>query len=311
VSYAVPGTEENLSSIRPAPRIAPAGTWALAAALLLPCGAPRADEDAVARGAYLAETAGCDGCHTDSAGHGQPYAGGRALKSAEYGAVPAPNITPDRATGIGAWSAADFARALRWGVAPDDSHFLPVFPFPYYAQLTDQDLADLKAFLDSLPAVSTPQPPGPDSMAPIGRTGAAVAVALTSPAGIWQADPTQDGAWNRGAYLVATIGRCGDCHTPRDIFGRSDPARYLAGSDGRNGGTKAPNLTADAKTGIGAWSEDDVVTLLKDGTLPDFDKVGGAMGAIVRDTAKLTDADRQAIAHFLVSLPPQTSVSKN
>src|SRR5262249_40678390 len=114
--------------------------------------AVRADEAAVQRGAYLAAAAGCDQCHTDKEGHGQPYAGGRRIKTA-YGVIPTPNITPDKKTGIGGWSLADFTRAMRWGVAPDDTHYLPVFPFPFYAGLTDQDLADLKAFLDSLPAV--------------------------------------------------------------------------------------------------------------------------------------------------------------
>jgi mono/diheme cytochrome c family protein len=311
VSYAVPGTEKDLN--RPGDKRCGPGAlrWALAAALLITAAVvARADDAAVARGAYLAAAAGCEGCHTDSAGHGRPYAGGRAFRSV-YGAIPAPNVTPDKATGIGNWSAADFTRALRWGIAPDDTHYLPVFPFPYYARLTDADIADLKAFIDTVPAVSTPQPAGPDSIAAISRAQAAIGLALPPATGIWRPDPERDAAWNRGAYLVATVGRCGDCHTQRDVLGRPEQRRYLAGSDGSNGGAKAPNLTADVKTGIGAWSEDDIVHLLTDGTLPDFDTVGGAMGAIVHDTAHLTDADRRAIAHFLASLPPRTFADKN
>src|SRR5439155_12344526 len=93
--------------------------------------AQAADQDAVARGAYLAAAAGCDQCHTDSERGGQPYAGGRLLAT-PFGSIPTPNLTPDRATGIGGWSAADFTRAMRWGIAPDDSHYVPAFPFLFY-----------------------------------------------------------------------------------------------------------------------------------------------------------------------------------
>src|SRR5579863_5148732 len=110
---------------------------------------PAAQADAVARGAYLAAAAGCDQCHTDTERGGRPYAGGRAFDTG-WGTVVSPNITPDRATGIGEWSAADFNRALRWGIAPDDSHYLPVFPFAFYNGLTHGDVADLWAFLGSL-----------------------------------------------------------------------------------------------------------------------------------------------------------------
>jgi len=127
------------------------GRLAFAGLLLLGIVAPSRAADP-ANGRYLAEVAGCGRCHTDIAEGASPYAGGRVLDT-EFGRLTTPNITPDRATGIGGWSAADFIRAMRWGIAPDDSHYLPVFPFPYYNRLTDQDLADIKAFLDSLPPV--------------------------------------------------------------------------------------------------------------------------------------------------------------
>ena len=112
--------------------------------------------------------------------------------------------------------------------------------------------------------------------------------------------------WNRGAYLVATIGRCGECHTPRNWFGAPDPHRFLAGGRRRGARTasKVPNITSDPKPGIGNWSADDIVTVLTDGTTPNFDEVGGSMAEIVKNTARLSEEDRRAIAAYLQSVPP-------
>jgi mono/diheme cytochrome c family protein len=284
----------------------PAALLLALAALLAGPPAALAADDAAARGAYLAAAAGCDRCHTDSEHGGQAYAGGRPLVT-EFGLIATPNITPDRTTGIGRWSLADFRRALRWGVAPDDSHYVPAFPYPFYNRLTEPDLADLKAFLDSLPAVSRPGLPGAGSTALLARARAALAIAVTPSPGPWQPDPGKDAVWNRGAYLVAAIGRCGDCHTPRTLLGAPDPDRFLAGAPAgpsdKTGGKQVPNITPDAKTGIGNWSEDDIVGLLTDGHTPDFDAVGGTMAEIVKNTARLTAEDRRAIAVLLASVP--------
>ncbi len=274
----------------------------LAIALAL-AGVPAgAAAQAVERGAYLAAAAGCDQCHTDSAHGGRPYAGGRLLAT-PFGTIPTPNITPDLATGIGRWSMADFARALRWGIAPDDSHYVPAFPYPFYNRLADADLADLKAFLDSLPAVSRPDLKGAGSTALIPRAQAALAVVATPFPGPWRPEPDKDEVRNRGGYLVASVGRCGDCHTPRTWLGTPDPERFLAGVPAEPGGKKVPNITPDPQTGIGNWSEDDIVGVLTDGHTPDFDFVGGAMNEIVKNTARLTAEDRRAIAVYLLSIP--------
>ncbi|MGD9617244.1 MAG: cytochrome c [Alphaproteobacteria bacterium] len=277
------------------------GLFALAAIVLLGGTAPSRAADP-AHGRYLAEAAGCSRCHTATEAGAPAYAGGRGFDT-EFGVVTAPNITPDRATGIGGWSTADFIRAMRWGIAPDDSHYVPVFPFPYYNRLTDRDLADIKAFLDSLPPVSVPDPPSAGSMALWERARAAVAVAATPLPGPWPDDPTQNPAGNRGAYLVATIGRCGECHTPRTWLGAPDPDRFLMGGIDRNG-RRAPNITASREAGIGNWSTDDIVTMLTDGTTPNFDEVGGSMAEIVRNTARLSEEDRHAIAVYLQSVRP-------
>jgi mono/diheme cytochrome c family protein len=275
----------------------------LAVAYLVAAAPPAAtaDRDAVARGAYLAGAAGCDRCHTDGE-QGQPYAGGRLLAT-PFGTIPTPNITPDLATGIGRWSMADFGRALRWGIAPDDSHYVPAFPYLFYNRLIDGDLADLKAFLDSLPAVSRPDLKGAGSTALIPRAQAALAVVATPFPGPWQPEPDKDEVRNRGGYLVASVGRCGDCHTPRTWLGTPDPERFLAGVPAEPGGKKVPNITPDPQTGIGNWSEDDIVGVLTDGHTPDFDFVGGAMNEIVKNTARLTAEDRRAIAVYLLSIP--------
>ena len=277
---------------------------AAAAALIAPLHPCRseADEAAISRGAYLAGAAGCDRCHTDSEHGGQSYAGGRRLAT-PFGQIPTPNLTPDRATGIGGWSLADFARAVRWGVAPDDSHYVPSFPYLFYNRLTDGDLADLKAFLDSLPPVSRRDLEGADSTALVARARAALAVALTPLPGGWRPDPAKDPVWNRGAYLVASVGRCGDCHTPRNWLGVPDNERFLAGSPVGPDGKKVPNITQDTKTGIGNWSEQDIVGVLTDGHTPDFDFVAGPMAEIVKNTMRLTEEDRRAIAVFLRSVP--------
>ncbi|HTW52106.1 MAG TPA: cytochrome c [Stellaceae bacterium] len=273
-----------------------------AAVAVLSLAKAKADEDAIKHGAYLAAAAGCDNCHTDSKNGGAPYAGGRVL-AGEFGAIPAPNITPDIATGIGGWSDADFIRAMRWGIAPDGTHYVPAFPFPYFARLSDDDLADLKVYLDSLKPVSH-LVAAPHSLALFARARAAIGTAI---AGTWTSPPalsSTSGPIARGAYLVATVGRCGDCHTPLTWLGAPDLDRFLGGSSGGLEGRKAPDITSDPRYGIGHWSEDDIAKALKDGETPDFDFLGGAMAEIVRNTARLTDDDRRAVAAYLKTVPP-------
>jgi mono/diheme cytochrome c family protein len=271
------------------------------------CGGTPA-RDAVARGGYLAAAAGCDQCH--SAKDGKAYAGGRTLATA-FGVVISPNITQDRKTGVGGWQPADFVRALRWGIAPDDSHYLPVFPFAYYNRLTDGDLADLQAFLETVAPVAQANRPNGVDVLLAGRARAAIAVAVQRFPGPWRPDPSRDSTWNRGAYLVATVGRCGDCHTPRNLLGAPASARFLSGTTAGPGGKLVPNITPDRETGIGGWSEEDIVNLLKDGQTPEFDFVGGAMAEIVHNTSRLDDADRHAIAVYLKAIPAVRSQTKS
>jgi mono/diheme cytochrome c family protein len=280
-------------------------TAVFGALLLVSGGSPAsaADTDPIARGSYLAAAAGCDQCHTDVEHKGRPYAGGRELDTS-FGRLFTPNITPDPDTGIGRWRFADFERALRWGIARDDSHYRPAFPFPFYSRMTQNDLADLVAFLGSLPAVSQLNRAAAPRIFSAALPRASLAVLAQSFTGPWQPDPAKEQSWNRGAYLVNAVGRCGDCHTPRNWLGAPDFRRFLAGTRDGPGGKPVPNITQDPESGIGKWSEGDITTLLKDGQTPDFDFVGGAMAEIVRNTSRLDDSDRRAIATYLRSLTP-------
>jgi len=278
---------------------------ALAVALLLTLNgiAPGAeDADLVARGAYLATAAGCADCHTDAKNGGRPYAGGRALMT-PFGTFYAPNITPDPVTGIGRWSDAQFLNALRRGVRPDGSNYFPVFPYPSFANITDDDVWAIKAYLFAQPAVRHANRPHDMGFPFSSRFLQNAWKLLFFSPGPFRPAPERSEAYNRGAYLVTALAHCGECHTPRNWFGAMEPSRFLAGTPHGPDGKAVPNITSDPTAGIGKWSDDDIVTLLKDGQTPDFDFVGGAMAEIVRNTARLTDADRRAIAVFLHSVP--------
>jgi mono/diheme cytochrome c family protein len=277
---------------------------ALAGAACLVAAAPAiaADPDAIARGAYLANAAGCEACHTDREHGGQPYAGGRALAT-PFGTFYSPNITPDPETGIGLWSDEQFLRALRDGVRPDGANYFPVFPYPSFTKITDADARAIKDYLFSLPAVRqanrTHDVPFPVSWRLLQEGWKLL---FFSP-GPFRPEPERSEAYNRGAYLVTALAHCGECHTPRNWFGATEPNRFLAGNPNGPGGEKVPNITPDRKTGIGNWSEDDIIGVLTDGHTPDFDAVGGAMAEVVKSTSRLTHDDRRAIALYLQSVP--------
>ena len=279
-------------------------TAALAATVLAVGGlaARAADTALAARGAYLAAAAGCADCHTDRPHGGRLYAGGRALTT-PFGTFYAPNITPDLETGIGQWSDAQFLNALREGVRPDGSNYFPVFPYPSFTKITDEDARAIKAYLFTQPAAKQSNR-AHDVAFPFSwrflQNG--WKLLFFSP-GPFRPAPERGEAYNRGAYLVTALAHCSECHTPRNWFGATQPSRFLAGTAHGPDGKAVPNITPDSETGIGKWSDDDIVTLLKDGQTPDFDFVGGAMAEVVKNTAQLTNADRHAIAVFLQSVP--------
>jgi len=264
------------------------------------------DADLVARGAYLATAAGCADCHTDAKNAGHPYAGGRSLTT-PFGTFYAPNITPDLNTGIGRWSDAQFLTALRHGIRPDGSNYFPVFPYPSFTKITDGDLRAIKAYLFAQPAVRQSNRAHDVAFPFSWRFLLNGWKLLFFSPGPFRPAPERGEAYNRGAYLVTALAHCGECHTPRNWFGATEPSRFLAGTPQGPDGKAVPNITPDPETGVGKWSVEDIVTLLKDGQTPDFDFVGGAMAEVVKNTARLTDADRGAIAVFLRSVPPVRS----
>ena len=262
------------------------------------------EEDPATRGAYLIKAAGCITCHTDEKGGGAPLAGGRALQT-PFGIFYSPNITADPQTGIGAWTDDDFAAALRKGEAPDGSHYFPVFPYPTYTNMTERDALAIKAYLFSIPPVKRANR-AHDVGAPFGwRWTVGVWKFLHFDEGPMQPDPTRTAEWTRGSYLVNALSHCGECHTPRNVMGALDKDMHMAGTAEGPGGELVPNITPHPVTGIGDWSEGDIVTLLRDGTKPDYDDVAGSMAEAIRDgLSALTEADLKAIAGYLKALPP-------
>jgi mono/diheme cytochrome c family protein len=254
------------------------------------------------RGAYMLAAAGCVACHTVPK-DGAFLAGGRELKT-DFGSFFTPNITPDPETGIGNWSNEDFIRAMKKGVSPDGGRYYPTFPYTSYTRMTRQDMLDLKAYLDTVPPVRNAVPDH-DLAFPFGIRASMMGWQLLffddTP---FEADPTQSDAWNRGAYLVNGPGHCGECHTPRNLLGVVDSGRPLAVNANGPEGDAVPNITPHS-SGIGGWSEDDIVSMLEVGLLPDGDFAGGAMTDVIEEsTSKLSEDDRKAIASYLLSLPP-------
>lgn len=257
------------------------------------------------RGEYVLATGGCVTCHTAENG-GAFLAGGRELKT-DFGSFLTPNITPDPDTGIGNWSDADFIKALRKGVSPSGGHYYPTFPYTSYTRMTDTDILDLKAYLDSIPAVKNDVPdhdlPFPFNIR-MSMIGWQLLFFDDSP---FEPNPSKSAEWNRGAYLVTGPGHCGECHTPRNILGVVDTDLALSGNKNGPEGDSVPNITP-GEGGIGDWSTDDIVSALEIGLLPDGDFLGGAMTDVIDDnTGKLTPEDREAIATYLTSLKPIAS----
>jgi mono/diheme cytochrome c family protein len=266
-------------------------------------GAAWAAEAAIERGAYLFNAAGGCSCHTDVKNDGPTLAGGRALAT-DFGTFYSPNITADPTTGIGAWTDADFVRAMREGIGPDGRHYYPVFPFPSFTGMTETDLLDLKSYLFSLPRVERRNREHELDAPYAWRVTLLPWRWLNFEVGPFEPEPDKSEVWNRGAYLVEAVAHCGECHTPRDGLGALDRGNWLAGTaDGPEGGT-VPNITPDPETGIGAWSDAAIKRVFATGMLPNGDFVGGAMAEAGEGFRHLRDADLDAIVAYLRSVPP-------
>ncbi|PMS35102.1 cytochrome c [Trinickia symbiotica] len=256
------------------------------------------------RGEYVAKAADCAGCHTAPDG-GAPYAGGLGMGS-PFGTIVSSNITPDPRYGIGRYDLGDFERAIRHGIAPGGTPLYPAMPYPEFSKMSDEDLRALYAFLmHGVAPVAKPNAPS-DVAFPFNQRWALrfwQAVFMPKP---FRAHPDRDEQWNRGAYLVQSLGHCGACHTPRGFgyqergYDESSP-RYLTG--GINDNWFAPNLTGEAGSGLGRLGEADIARFLKTGHAAGSIAYGSMVEQIEDSTQYMSDEDLQAIAHYLKSLP--------
>ena len=259
-----------------------------------------ANAEQVARGAYLARAGNCMGCHT--ALGGTPYAGGRAVAT-PFGSVYAPNLTPDAKTGIGAWSAAEFWRALHNGRSRDGRLLYPAFPYPNYTQITRPDADAIHAYLRSLPAVAQTHRPH-ELRFPFNQQAAlAVWRALYFRPAQHTPDPARAADWNRGAYLVEGLGHCNACHSSRNALGATTSPLDLAGGLIPVQNWYAPSLTSAQEASVAAWDTQHIVDLLRAGVSP-RGAVAGPMSEVVSgSTQHLSEPDLRAMAVYLKALP--------
>lgn len=273
----------------------------LATALLRAEGATPAD---VARGKYVFGAAGGCGCHTEK--DRQVNTGGRRYDG-PFGTVYSTNITPDRQTGIGAWTDDQIVAAIRLGRRPNGERILPVHPYTVFNGMAEEDLRALVAYLRTLPPVNRRNQPKRITV-PLFESVflpawlAAFAPRETSPPQAPTAGPA------RGEYLVRAVSHCGECHTPRTMTMTPDTSRFLAGTPSGPEGKAVPNITPDPDTGIGKWSLPDIVTYLGTGNRPDGDVAAGLMDEVIQGTTAgykhMTPADLGAIGAYLKSIPP-------
>jgi len=264
-------------------------------------------EGDAARGEMVFWAGGCESCHAADGAEGDEklMLGGGHVLASDFGDFVVPNISTDEQHGIGAWSKEDFANAVLRGVSPDGAHFYPSFPYTSYARMSDQDLADLWAFMQTLPAVDND--PGPHKLGfPFNvRRGVGLWKLLYAGEGWIEEIDGADEKLLRGRYLVEGLGHCGECHTPRDFAGGLKRDMWLAGAPNPDGKGRIPNITPGGT--IADWSETDIAYYLESGFTPDFDSVGGSMVDVQENMAKLPAEDREAIAAYLKAIPAHQS----
>jgi mono/diheme cytochrome c family protein len=295
-------------------RVANGGAWLFALPAFLLCLAAPGNAQGppvtsaptlITRGEYLAKAADCAGCHTAPMG-GAPYAGGLKMTS-PFGTIVSSNITPDRRFGIGAYSYADFARALREGIAPGNKRLYPAMPYVSFSKVPDGDMRALYAYMmNGVKPVAKPAPPTRVPFPFNQRWALAFWDFVFAPSGQFQPRPDRDAQWNRGAYLVQSLGHCGSCHTPRgagyEERGYDDSSKeYLSG--GVNDTWYAPNLRGDTGSGLGRVSQDELAAFLKTGHGAGIAAFGSMVETVEDSLQYLSDDDLHAISRYLKTLP--------
>ena len=259
----------------------------------------------IEQGRYLTVAGDCASCHTVP-GSGQPFAGGRPIET-PFGVVVGANITPDRETGIGAWSDELFLSALREGKGHGGLLLYPAMPYPYYTKVTERDALAIRAYLNTVTpvhnAVVSNKLPFPFDV----REEMTVWNSLYFKSGEFEPDSKKSAEWNRGAYVVEGLGHCGACHTPKSTLGGDDNTHAFQGYALQ--GWFAPNITNDNERGLGGWSVADIVSYLKTGHNPATASTGIMAEEITLSSSQMADADLTAIATYLKSLPGQTGAS--
>jgi mono/diheme cytochrome c family protein len=254
-----------------------------------------------ANGLTIFNAGGCSSCHAVPAQPDRLKLGGGLAIPSPFGTFYVPNISPDMADGIGRWTEAEFVSAVTKGTSPTGVHYFPAFPYTSYQHAKVEDVRDLFAYLKTLAAV-----PGKvrDHDVPFPFN-------IRRNLGIWKLmfmdgkpfvpDPAHSAQWNRGAYLVTSLGHCAECHSPRNILGGIIADKRFAGGPNPEGEGWVPNITQKR---LGEWSAKDIAYFLETGQTPDGDTAGGPMARVIRNTSQLSSEDRAAIAEYIKSLPP-------
>ena len=255
-----------------------------------------------AHGQVIFNAGGCASCHAVPKQDDRLKLGGGLAIPSPFGTFYAPNISPDRADGIGGWTEDEFVNALKRGISPEGAHYFPAFPYTSYAHATVQDVRDLFAYLKTLQPVSgrvrDHDLPFPFDI----RRNVGIWKLLFMNDALFVPDQSRPTQWNRGAYLVNTFGHCAECHSPRNFLGGIVAAQRFAGGPDPDGKGWVPNITE--KGDLSDWSEKDIAYFLETGLTPDGDNAGGAMARVIRNTSQLSADDRAAIATYVKSLPP-------
>jgi len=254
-----------------------------------------------ANGETIFNIGGCSSCHAVPNQPDRLKLGGGLPIPSPFGTFYAPNISPDPTDGIGRWSEADFVTAVMRGVSPGGTHYFPAFPYTSYAHATAKDVRDLFAFLKTLPPV-TGRVRDHDLPFPFNiRRNVGIWKWLFFDGRLFIPDQSRSPQWNRGAYLVNSFGHCAECHSPRNVLGGIVTSQRFAGGPDPEGQGFVPNITPK---GLSDWSAKDISYFLESGQAPDGDSAGGSMARVIKNTSQLKDADRDAIADYVKSLPP-------
>lgn len=267
---------------------------------------PVEQSELLARGEYLVTAANCASCHTTDTG--EFMAGGLAFETT-FGTVYSTNITPDHETGIGTWSEWDFLNSLRHGVRPNGEHLYPAFPYTAYTKATDEDIAAMYAYLQSIEPVRQPAPENRLRFPFNQRYLLAFWKALYFNPGSYEQAGDQSEQWNRGAYLVEALAHCSACHTPRNALGAEIRAVHMSGGEyldrvgsGEYRAWSAPNLTSYER-GLALWPRKDLEGYLKTARNEFLESFGPMNEVIINSTRYLEDRDLSAMATYLQSLP--------